>query len=366
MILHSTFTKDWVMSVNNDLALGRHVTQLKNLEKAIVAFHLLELLVISDIEFIFKGGTSLILLLQSVNRLSVDIDIAVEKPVNNLEGIFSSICSQSVLFTHYDTQERETDNLTDTKHYKFYYQSFVNVNEDSYILLDLYESENKYANVCDVELKSALLNTSGQNVYVRIPDVNSILGDKLTAFAPDTIGISLTAEPGHRPKRIEALKQLYDIGILFDYAESVSSINDTYRAIAQHEINRRKLDIAITDVLYDTKHYAYIIGLGGNIEISIYNAIIRGYKDFSKFVADLSFDENQAVLAAAKVAYLVEALLFDTMIFEKYHNDVDMLSWSITDKEYAILNNYKYSNPEAFFYWYKAFEMQNHGASTIT
>jgi hypothetical protein len=35
--------------------------------------------------------------------------------------------------------------------------------------------------------------------------LQGILGNK--TFAPDTIGISLSAEPGHRPKRVEVLKQ---------------------------------------------------------------------------------------------------------------------------------------------------------------
>ena len=45
------------------------------LEKMINALSLLQYLVKNDLEFVFKGGTSLILLLDDTSRFSVDIDV---------------------------------------------------------------------------------------------------------------------------------------------------------------------------------------------------------------------------------------------------------------------------------------------------
>ena len=44
------------------------------IEKVIRAFLLLEGLVREDVEFVFKGGTALMLLFNSTKRLSIDID----------------------------------------------------------------------------------------------------------------------------------------------------------------------------------------------------------------------------------------------------------------------------------------------------
>jgi hypothetical protein len=74
-------------------------------------------------------------------------------------------------------------------------------------------------------------------------------------------------------------------------------------------------------------------------------------------VADLSFDESAAVLAAAKTAYLAGVLLSDGKTLEKYDRDLDMGAWEITDKEFSDFNGYKYSNPEAFYYWFKAIQI---------
>lgn len=52
---------------------------LQLLEKTIVALYLLENLVSEGLKFIFKGGTSLVLLLNDLKRFSVDVDIITRR-----------------------------------------------------------------------------------------------------------------------------------------------------------------------------------------------------------------------------------------------------------------------------------------------
>jgi hypothetical protein len=356
MIAERTFTKDWLIAVNRNLGWNRQEAQLKNLEKAIAALYLLERLAAVKLEFIFKGGTSLLLLLRKIYRLSIDIDIIIERPIDDVDAVFARVCSESKLFTRFERQKRDVDAVFDTEHYKFFYRPFADEAEESYILLDLYKIANPYANTLELELVSDILDSQGENMTAHVPDTDSILGDKLTAFAPNTIGISLSAEPGHRPKRIEVLKQLFDIGNLFDLAENVGNIRKTHNAVALCEIEKFGLEITPDDALRDSERHAYIIGHGGRIEKPVHDTIAKGYKDFNKFVSDLSFDENRAILAAAKTAYLARILLSGGKALEKYNGETDMSSWSISEPPYLDLNDYKYSNPEAFFYWYKARE----------
>jgi hypothetical protein len=56
VITERTFTKDWLLAVNESLGWNRQKTQLKNLEKAIAALYLLERLATVKLKFIFKGG----------------------------------------------------------------------------------------------------------------------------------------------------------------------------------------------------------------------------------------------------------------------------------------------------------------------
>jgi len=356
MISKKSFTKEWLSHVNKTLGWQRKDDQLKNLEKAIAALYLLESLSQTDMKFIFKGGTSLLLLLGNIYRLSVDIDLILDNKGLNFDSALSTVCSQSKLFFRYEKQERENSNIVGTDHYKFYYRPFADDADESYILLDIYYMENPYQRTVNLEIASDVIHTEGDNLKVVTPDINSILADKLTAFAPETIGISLSAEPGHRPKRVEVIKQLYDIGNLFNKADDIKCIKATYKTIAEHEIKMKGLKITAEDTLKDSEYYAYLIGHAGQVNEPVYITISKGYKDFNKFVSDLSFDENQAITSAAKVAYLIKAMTDDEHDLAKYDNSIDMSSWEINNQNYVSFNEYKYSNPEAFFYWIKAIE----------
>lgn len=65
------------------------------LEKMIYALHLLERLKANGLDFVFKGGTSLVLLLKEANRFSIDIDIICKTDREVLEEILNKIVQTS-------------------------------------------------------------------------------------------------------------------------------------------------------------------------------------------------------------------------------------------------------------------------------
>ena len=71
MIHPDSRTLPWIQEV----AEIYNFKEVQLIEKAIRAFSLLEALVRSGCPFVFKGGTSLMLHLNSSKRLSIDIDI---------------------------------------------------------------------------------------------------------------------------------------------------------------------------------------------------------------------------------------------------------------------------------------------------
>ena len=176
------------------------------IERAIYAFGLLEAIKIVGMPFCFKGGTSLMLILDKPTRLSTDIDIMVEPGIN----IDDYIDKASKIFPFLKKEEdfRKGKNGIIKRHFKFTYFSSVR-NTEFYILLDVVFAHLPYAKTIEKEIKNELLITSGENLYVTIPTAECILGDKLTAFAPHTTGILLGQE-----KELEIAKQLYDTAIL--------------------------------------------------------------------------------------------------------------------------------------------------------
>ncbi len=49
---------------------------------------------------------------------------------------------------------------------------------------------------------------------------------------------------------------------------------------------------------------------------------------------------------------------YDSKIIEKYGDPLQLKDWFIGQQMNTKLNRLKKSNPEAFFYWYKVFELE--------
>ncbi len=78
-----------------------------------------------------------------------------------------------------------------------------------------------------IETASPFLLLEGDNAKVMVSTTEAILGDKLTAFAPNTTGV-----PYGREKEVEIIKQLYDIGLLFDIVGDVGIISAVFNEFA--------------------------------------------------------------------------------------------------------------------------------------
>ncbi len=73
MIIKENFSEEHIRQIQNE----NHRDPLL-IERTLFAFGLLEALVKVGLQFTFKGGTSMMLLLPKPMRLSTDIDIVVE------------------------------------------------------------------------------------------------------------------------------------------------------------------------------------------------------------------------------------------------------------------------------------------------
>lgn len=111
------FLKSWIEErTDNDI---KNIT----LERQILAFYLLEKLIQTNVEFIFKGGTALILLLDETKRFSTDIDILISRPdLGKLEDLFSNFARSDQVFTRFERDLR-LDSKFPKAHYKFFFNS---------------------------------------------------------------------------------------------------------------------------------------------------------------------------------------------------------------------------------------------------
>lgn len=349
MIKAHCFTKEWINGFKQEKHLKRINPPI--LEKMIHALSLLQQLKAHGLDFTFKGGTSLVLLLAKSRRFSVDIDIITTQSREEVEAILDKVVANSH-FNKWDLQDRRSYKEGVPKaHYEFDYESSLNQSAH-FALLDILFEQTDYPRLLAAPIQSEWIE-SEELLEVAIPSIESILGDKLTAFAPNTVGILYGKD-----KEQEIIKQLFDIGCLFDEAENVEEIALSFEKIGAKEINYRELEIGLTDILDDIFTTSLLIAKRTkNTEEpdkTRFTELTTGIRRFEGFLIAENFKIEDAILAAGKAAYLAKQLKKkDHSAIEKF-NGQDISKLEITG-ELNFLNKLKKSRDKAaFFYWYKA------------
>lgn len=315
------------------------------LERVVFAFGLLEALVTVEMPFIFKGGTSLMLLTEHPMRLSTDIDIIVNPGTDVMSYIMKA--SQIFPFKTCEEQERIGKNRVEKKHYKFTYQSPV-LQREFYILLDVVFMDNPYASVLQKNIQNELLLTERMPTIVNVPSLECILGDKLTAFAPHTTGILLGQN-----KELEIMKQLYDIYTLSEMISQQKELWETYEKVVAEEIAFRDIQENRDSVLQDTiRATACIIGRG-SFDAEEYHLFVRGAQSLESHILQGKYNGEIAAVQACKVMYLAACVLTKTS-FAQIENPEKYIDESISKSRYRKLSYIKKQKLEAYGYLVEA------------
>lgn len=354
MVKDHCFSEEWI----NGFRKEKKHTKINPpiLEKMINALLLLQHLVKNDLDFVFKGGTSLILLVDDGNRFSVDIDILTIRDRKEIETIFNKIITNS-RFINWELDERRSYKAGIPKaHYKFEFNSVFSKQTNS-ILLDILFEKPNYPQLQSLPIKTSWIE-SDEEIFVTLPTVESIIGDKLTAFAPSTTGILFNSG-----KELEIIKQLYDIGKLFDQVENIKIVSESFKIFAKQEITYRGLNITQDDILSDIINTAKLISLRERNKTEPYKSqfkeIQTGIRSFTNFLISGNFRIDDAINASAKAAYLATKLKQNDLTPMKKFSNQDISELEITEPDWNYLNKLKkLPDKSGFFYWYKIYELK--------
>ena len=345
MIKEICFTKEHIQSFRNIYKKANS----EYVEKTIYAFELLSLLVKSGMEFIFKGGTSLLLLLPEPKRLSIDIDIVGKIDITKFDSMI-----ENTKFTGVEPDLRQNDK-ENIKHFIFYYDSVFKA-QNPHILLDIVLKEHNFPNSQNKLIKTPFFETS-EIIKTEVPFINSILADKLTAFAPKTIGIPFDEKSTARKTGI--IKQLFDISNLFDFANNLNVIKNSYTKLQTFECDLRKKTYSIKETLKDSIETSYLIcqsGLKGSISNNEIEILRFGCKNLKNYLLDGTFSLEQAKIPASKIAFLASALLYESKVklndFKYNPAKIGIIKDLKLDGKYRLLTRLKSIEPEAFYYWH--------------
>ena len=345
MLKKENFTEEHI----RDLQSASHRDPLL-LERSVYAFGLLEAITRVGMPFIFKGGTCLMLLLERPMRLSTEIDIIVA-PGTDLNTLIEE-AGKIFPLVRDDEQVRKGKNNIEKRHFKFVYESPV-MERSIYILLDVLFEDAKYKRLIAKPIKNELILTDGEDLTVQIPSVESILGDKLTAFAPHTTGILLNSN-----KDMEIIKQLYDVMTLIEVAEDFTEVRETYYSLVQDEIAYRGLDIGPGDALRDTYNAAVSIASRGKVSKEDYVSYLQGLRDVRSHIYVENFSAEEASKRVPVVMYLVACLLKNVR-FEQHIDSAAYLGAGFISDELKALKSLRKVAPAGYACAVKADRLLN-------
>jgi len=346
MIKKKCFKSSWIVSKHKEINADPILV-----EKAIYAFELLGNLIENGVDLIFKGGTGLMLLIPGFKRLSIDVDIISESDNENLNNVFNKIIKKGI-FNRWEEDKRSLNHKITKRHLKFYYASSIE-KRDSYILLDIVQSNYSFLDTIKKPIVLPLFEVE-KEIKVIVPTINSYMGDKLTAFAPKTIGISFG-----KNKSMEIIKQLFDLGVLFEYITDLKEISQTYKKISQIEASYRDIKTPINTFLDDSMNTSFLIcqlDFRGSIKNEYTKELREGARRIKSHILGGNYSLLNVKEDASKVACIASLvrdnrLIMDLKKIKLYRKDIDRINGINLSGEFSILNKLKAISPESFYLW---------------
>ncbi len=310
-------------------------------------------------EFVLKGGTSLLLRLPHIRRLSIDADIFCQEPAGRLDPLLAEI-SRTPPFTGMTEDDRGEHRVPARRHFRFSYKPLDPKNPWPFVLLDVVHERNVYPRVERVPLRTAFVESDGA---LLVPTVEGLLGDKLTAFGPNTTGVPLNQE-----RSMHFMKQVFDIGELFNAAGDLAAVRAAYDQVFAAENGFRGGKFTTELALQDTFDTAYRIAQAG-FAIAPKDGrdelLDAGRKQIGSHLVGVKFRREEMKIAAAKAALLTSALRAPAppAFAALRYDDTKLASLKDVkfDAAYSAVGKLK-TSPEAMWLWSEALRLR--GANT--
>lgn len=234
------------------------------------------------------------------------------------------------------------------------------------IQLDVIVADSPYASVESRIVQTGFIEVDDE-VSVLLPSPSSLLGDKMAAFAPSTIGfpyqpmVAATGEPSEQ-RPIKVVKHLFDISVLAGMAGNIAETQATYRAVHTEQVKYRALDCGLAEALTDTQDAAHWVSrVDGRPPEENEKTIFfrKGIRALDSHLFSEPFQIAQSRNAAGIAALVASALklgakTLDLPAFVASEPNIEDLRWAKLDAPWENLNRLKQTDPLAFACWIKA------------
>ena len=296
--------------MSTDFFSRQHIGSSKLNASAILAeqaIHCLELvseLAESGLSFQFKGGNSLLMLLENPKRFSIDVDIATDQSREEIEYALDKIIRHN-RFYRWEKRQHKTKPWIPISSYYLFYRSVYEQADDSSIMLDVQLRRSPYK----TEFKPVVCGLLYKNpVLAEVPLPSSIIGDKLLTLGPFTLGIPLG-----KGKEAQRLKHVFDISRLMNTFPLLSQIRDSFFACIQQENNIQQTTITADAIIKDTLNFSWSVmdydSKPQDEPISLtLKENARGLEPFSAHLFDFGYSWSDLQTDMSKVALCISAM----------------------------------------------------------
>ncbi len=363
MIHPECFQRPWLQEQSE--ALKVKPENLQFLERCIHALELVGRLSGAGLDFVFKGGTSLVLLLNPVRRLSIDVDIATSESIERIKAVLDQVAVGRPPFSRYEHLIKRDRDAPPTRHFQIYFPSVAGQVAESSVLLDVLTDAHGYPATERRPVTAPFVRVEEENLVV-LPTVDCLLGDKLAAFAPRTIGVLYDPlDRNGRPRKrdpLQIVKQLFDVGHLFAEATNLDHIDDTYRATFVTQNKYRGGGFTLEQCLDDTLEAARALCLTPSDQAGAHTphqTILRsGQRGLGSHLLTEPFTfDRHARVAASRAALLATLIKYRAVsqvpknITQRMPAAVELGRIQLSGENVALQTILRPTAPEALYYW---------------
>jgi hypothetical protein len=279
-----------------------------------LAAHCLELvaeLVHAGLRYQFKGGNSLLVLLENPQRFSIDVDIATDESRERIEECVDRAVKEHGVFTRWEKRRHKTKPWLPISSYHVYFKPCMSDDAEVSVMLDAQLRRSPYKTFWK-PVRCATLYQS--TVECELPVPAGIVGDKLLTLGPSTLGI-----PVGKNKEAQRLKHVFDVSTLLTQNPALSDARASFLACIHHECEIQGREIPVETILADTLAFCATTArhAGKPDPATVTDPVLKenavGLEPFADHLFSKDYTWTRLQRDAARVALCITAVSRDTV-----------------------------------------------------
>ena len=302
-------------------------------EQAVLCLELVAELAGEGLDFCFKGGNSLLVLLTDPRRFSIDVDIATGESKERISECLEAALSKHRMFTRVTHRQHKTKPWLPMTSYEIYYDSVFPASGESFIMLDAMLKKSGYPLV---KRKVACGDLYASAAEAFLPAVESLLADKLLTLGPGTLGIPLG-----RKKEAQRLKHGHDISLLMTKRPDLDLLRRALCLCLDAENGLQEKKCTLAEVLKDTLAFCAspldyaaepsLEGLSGGMR-----EIVYGRRPFEEHLFKRDYPWARLQLDLARAALCLYAAWDNNVDNDGFHPALDFTDAALIWKRIAL------------------------------